>query len=76
MYPKCIVVGIRYLIELFVLLSVVGKKGKVGALGKAPAAKHQGAGASPSWFVVSCAPLSEGLHHLVAAERLSLVGSE
>ena len=30
MYPKCIVVGIRYLIELFVLLSVVGKKGKVG----------------------------------------------
>ena len=30
MYPKCIVVDIRYLIELFVLLSVVGKKGKVG----------------------------------------------
>lgn len=30
MYPKCIVVGIRYLIELFVLLSVVGKKEKVG----------------------------------------------
>ena len=36
MYPKCIVVGIRYLIELFVPLSVVGKKGKVGGARRSP----------------------------------------
>ena len=36
MYPKGIAVDIRYLVELFVLRSVVGKKGKVGGARRSP----------------------------------------